>query len=411
MTVPAAPRPPERDRPRFTSRAAVLAVVLCAIALSLAYPVREYIGQRRQIDQLTAQRATAEAAVRRLQAEDKQADQPGLRRAAGQGPAAHVHAGPDLLRGHPGQEAPGRRGPRPGATSRRGTRSCGDRSGPRTRPPPRDRRQRTSPPWPPSWAANRAACCGIAHRCPCGLPDVVETAPRLPDGTPFPTLFYLTCPRATAAMSRLEADGLMREMTARLGTDSELRSAQISAHQGYAALRASCRGSGRCGPASRGLADRRRHARPGQVPARAGRPRARRPGQQPARRRGAGGRRAVVGARPVRAARMSRRAARPARPGAGRGHRLRDQLPAAAGRRRRHRAAPAGRRRPPDGDRPARPGRGRDRPAGPGRARPHPAHARRVRGDHPPAAARPRSAWSPPAPPATPPTRPSSSPP
>ena len=32
----------------------------------------------------------------------------------------------------------------------------------------------------------------VAHRCPCGLPDVVETAPRLPDGTPFPTLYYLT---------------------------------------------------------------------------------------------------------------------------------------------------------------------------------------------------------------------------
>jgi cell division protein FtsB len=76
MTVPAAPRPPERDRPRFTSRAAVLAVVLCAIALSLAYPVREYIGQRRQIDQLTARRATAEAAVRRLQAEDKKLTSP-----------------------------------------------------------------------------------------------------------------------------------------------------------------------------------------------------------------------------------------------------------------------------------------------------------------------------------------------
>ena len=76
MTVPAAPRPPERDRPRFTSRAAVLAVVLCAIALSLAYPVREYIGQRRQIDQLTAQRATAEAAVRRLQAEDRKLTSP-----------------------------------------------------------------------------------------------------------------------------------------------------------------------------------------------------------------------------------------------------------------------------------------------------------------------------------------------
>ncbi len=76
MTVPAASRPPERDRPRFTSRAAVLAVVLCAIALSLAYPVREYIGQRRQIDQLTAQRATAEAAVRRLQAEDRKLTSP-----------------------------------------------------------------------------------------------------------------------------------------------------------------------------------------------------------------------------------------------------------------------------------------------------------------------------------------------
>ena len=75
MTVPA-PRAPERERPRFTSRAAVLAVVLCAIALSLAYPVREYIGQRRQIDQLTAQRATAEAAVRKLQAEDRKLTSP-----------------------------------------------------------------------------------------------------------------------------------------------------------------------------------------------------------------------------------------------------------------------------------------------------------------------------------------------
>ena len=53
---PAARRAPERAR--FTSRAAVLVVVICAIALSLAYPVREYIGQRRQIDQLEAQRQT-----------------------------------------------------------------------------------------------------------------------------------------------------------------------------------------------------------------------------------------------------------------------------------------------------------------------------------------------------------------
>jgi len=61
----------------------------------------------------------------------------------------------------------------------------------------------------------------VAHRCPCGLPDVVETAPRLADGTPFPTLYYLTCPRAVAAMSRLEAAGVMRQMQRRLAEFAE----------------------------------------------------------------------------------------------------------------------------------------------------------------------------------------------
>jgi uncharacterized protein len=78
----------------------------------------------------------------------------------------------------------------------------------------------------------------VAHRCPCGLPDVVQTAPRLPDGTPFPTLYYLTCPRATAAVSRLEASGVMRAMTERLRTDSELRDSYRSAHQDYVDRRA-----------------------------------------------------------------------------------------------------------------------------------------------------------------------------
>ncbi|HVK36651.1 MAG TPA: DUF501 domain-containing protein, partial [Microlunatus sp.] len=50
---------------------------------------------------------------------------------------------------------------------------------------------------------------GVAHRCPVGHPAVVATLPRLPDGTPFPTTYYLTCPRATAACSALEAAGLM----------------------------------------------------------------------------------------------------------------------------------------------------------------------------------------------------------
>jgi cell division protein FtsB len=63
------PRKPERSR--LTSRAAVLAVVLCAIALSLAYPVREYIAQRRQIDQLEAQRQSIAATLSRLEAEQR----------------------------------------------------------------------------------------------------------------------------------------------------------------------------------------------------------------------------------------------------------------------------------------------------------------------------------------------------
>lgn len=77
----------------------------------------------------------------------------------------------------------------------------------------------------------------IAHRCPCGLPDVVETTPRLPDGSPFPTTYYLTCPRAVAACSRLESSGVMKEMTARLADDPELAERYHAAHRDYLARR------------------------------------------------------------------------------------------------------------------------------------------------------------------------------
>ena len=77
---------------------------------------------------------------------------------------------------------------------------------------------------------------GVAHRCPCGLPDVAETAPRLSDGSPFPTLYYLTCPRAAAAVSKLEAAGMMRDMTARLADDA-LRHRYDAAHRDYLARR------------------------------------------------------------------------------------------------------------------------------------------------------------------------------
>jgi hypothetical protein len=77
----------------------------------------------------------------------------------------------------------------------------------------------------------------VAHRCPCGNPDVVETSPRLADGTPFPTLFYLTCPHATAACSRLESAGVMRDMQERLSTDPQLAERYAKAHQDYLARR------------------------------------------------------------------------------------------------------------------------------------------------------------------------------
>ena len=78
----------------------------------------------------------------------------------------------------------------------------------------------------------------VAHRCPCGEPDVVRTEPRLPDGTPFPTSFYATCPRLTGALSTLESQGVMREMTERLDDDGDLRERYAAAHADYLERRA-----------------------------------------------------------------------------------------------------------------------------------------------------------------------------
>ena len=78
----------------------------------------------------------------------------------------------------------------------------------------------------------------VAHRCPCGSPDVVATEPRLEDGTPFPTTFYLTCPRAASRIGTLEASGLMREMSDRLAGDPALAAAYQRAHESYLAFRA-----------------------------------------------------------------------------------------------------------------------------------------------------------------------------
>ena len=83
------------------------------------------------------------------------------------------------------------------------------------------------------------AVVGVAYRSPCGKPAVLATEPRLPDGTPFPTTYYLTCPRATAAVSRLESDGRMAQMTERLADDAELAASYRAAHESYLADRRS----------------------------------------------------------------------------------------------------------------------------------------------------------------------------
>lgn len=78
----------------------------------------------------------------------------------------------------------------------------------------------------------------IAARCVCGNPTVVKTEPRLPDGTPFPTLYYLTHPDAVGAVSTLEAIGTMKDMQGRLAEDEELAAAYRAAHEAYLEQRA-----------------------------------------------------------------------------------------------------------------------------------------------------------------------------
>ena len=78
---------------------------------------------------------------------------------------------------------------------------------------------------------------GIAARCVCGAPTVVATAPRLEDGTPFPTLYYLSHPAATAALSFLEATQVMNEYNQLLADDECLRAHYRAAHDSFLADR------------------------------------------------------------------------------------------------------------------------------------------------------------------------------
>ncbi|MEY3020301.1 MAG: hypothetical protein RLZZ272_1285 [Actinomycetota bacterium] len=96
----------------------------------------------------------------------------------------------------------------------------------------------------------------VVHRCAHGLPTVVRVDPRLEDGTPFPTLFWLTCPRLRSEVGRLEADREMRRLGERLADEPELAEAYASAAQRYVAARD---GLGRPldgGPGAGGMPDR-----------------------------------------------------------------------------------------------------------------------------------------------------------
>lgn len=77
----------------------------------------------------------------------------------------------------------------------------------------------------------------VAARCVCGRPTVVRTAPRLDDGTPFPTTYYLTSPGAVKAASTLEAEGVMVGMNEALAADADLRAAYLAAHEDYLSRR------------------------------------------------------------------------------------------------------------------------------------------------------------------------------
>lgn len=107
----------------------------------------------------------------------------------------------------------------------------------------------TTPPFPPVSEADLAVLrsqlgrpardvVGIAARCVCGNPTVVATAPRLADGTPFPTFYYLSHPAATAAMSGLEATQVMRTLADELAENLDVAEAYRVAHRAYLADRA-----------------------------------------------------------------------------------------------------------------------------------------------------------------------------
>ena len=249
----------------------ILAVVILAPSLSSLIQQRQQIAdQQKAVDELSAQvNDLKEQRARwndpsyiRSQARDRLYyvmpgevsylvidDRPPAAKAADDDPGQlETPEDPDRLDRHAVRLLHGRRS-EPGDTG--SARRHRDRTGQHSHPDPHPRRlNMTTPPFDPVTAEDIATVSaqlgrparnvvGIAARCVCGRPTVVSTAPRLDDGTPFPTLYYLTHPAATAAMSQLEATQVMNEYNAMLEEDADLREQYAAAHEAYLADRES----------------------------------------------------------------------------------------------------------------------------------------------------------------------------
>jgi uncharacterized protein len=77
----------------------------------------------------------------------------------------------------------------------------------------------------------------IVHRCQFGLPTVVRVDPRLEDGTPFPTTFWLACPVLRSRVGTLEADHAMVGLNERLEHDEDLARDYAAGHERYVEFR------------------------------------------------------------------------------------------------------------------------------------------------------------------------------
>ena len=251
----------DRRAGRSLRRMLVLASIFVLLAITLVPTLRSYLRQQGDIEALREQVAGQRVTVEELQREQARWNDPAYVEQQARERLKFVKVGDSsytVIDGDPKRPGPLAWRPRRG-TSRTtpGMASCGSRPRwptgvPRRRRPRQPQTGRTSMSTERPEAATQTdldavqaqlgrvprGVAAVAHRCPCGHPDVLKTEPRLPDGTPFPTTFYATCPKLTGAISTLETSGLMREMTERLAQDADLAARYAAAHEDYLRRRA-----------------------------------------------------------------------------------------------------------------------------------------------------------------------------